>query len=173
MTIQAAEKGSVLIVSMLILLVLTLIGVTAMGTSALEEKMAGNSRDQNLAFQAAETALRDAETFAEGIASVAAFNNTNGLYATGGAPDIFATATWAWAGTVSRTATGTIAGPKNQPRYIIEIVSVSGQGTGPEQCYDPSCLGQSQVTNLRITARGSGGTNDAVVMLQSYYGRIF
>ena len=165
------HKGSVLIVSMLILLVLTLIGVTAMGTSALEEKMAGNSRDRDLAFQSSEAALRDAETFIGGIASAGAFNNSNGLYATGAAPDITLATTWT--GTASRTATGTLAGVNSQPRYIIEMVSVSGTvNPSPEECYDCPPA-QGPVTNLRITVRGTGGTDSAVVMLQAYYARMF
>lgn len=42
-------------------LLLTLIGVSGSQVTALEEKMAGNIRDENLAFQAAETALRTGE----------------------------------------------------------------------------------------------------------------
>jgi Tfp pilus assembly protein PilX len=44
------------------LLALTLIGVTSSNVTGLEEKMAANSKDVNLAFQAAEAALRAAET---------------------------------------------------------------------------------------------------------------
>lgn len=55
------QRGVVLIASLLILLLLTLLGLTAMQTTTLEEKMAGNTSDRTLAFQAAEAALRDAE----------------------------------------------------------------------------------------------------------------
>jgi type IV pilus assembly protein PilX len=43
------------------LLLLTLIGASSMQSTSLEEKMAGNLRDRSIAFQAAESALRDAE----------------------------------------------------------------------------------------------------------------
>ena len=56
------QSGAVLIISLIMLLLLTLIGVTGSQVTGLEEKMAGNMRDQNLAFQAAETALRAGET---------------------------------------------------------------------------------------------------------------
>ena len=56
-----AQTGVVLVISLIILLLLTIIGLTAMQTTALEEKMAGHLRDKNLAFQAAESALRAAE----------------------------------------------------------------------------------------------------------------
>lgn len=59
------ESGAALIVALLIMLMMTVIGLTAMSTSTLEEKMAGNMRDQQLAFQAAETALLDGEGWLE------------------------------------------------------------------------------------------------------------
>ena len=61
------QSGAVLIISLIMLLLLTLIGTTSMQTTTLEEKMAGNMRDRNIAFQAAESALRDAELDIQGI----------------------------------------------------------------------------------------------------------
>lgn len=55
------QRGAVLVVALLMLLVMTVLGVTAMQMSRMEERMAGNSRDINLAFQGAEAGLRDAE----------------------------------------------------------------------------------------------------------------
>jgi type IV pilus assembly protein PilX len=55
--------GSVLVTSLILLLVMTLLGLSAMQTSLMEETMAGNARDHNLAFQAAEAALRDADAW--------------------------------------------------------------------------------------------------------------
>ncbi len=57
------QSGMVLITSLIFLLVMSLTSVTAMKVTGLEEKMAGNSRNQNLAFQSAENALRDAEAY--------------------------------------------------------------------------------------------------------------
>ena len=57
----ADQSGAVLIISLIMLLLLMLIGTTSMQSTSLEEKMAGNSRDQNLAFQSAEAALRAGE----------------------------------------------------------------------------------------------------------------
>ena len=48
------QSGVVLPISMIMLLLLTLIGITGSHVTGLEEKMAGNSRNYNLAFQAAE-----------------------------------------------------------------------------------------------------------------------
>jgi len=55
------QRGAVLVTSMLMLLVLTIIGVTVMQMSRMQERMAGNTRDMNLAFQGAEAALRAGE----------------------------------------------------------------------------------------------------------------
>lgn len=168
-THTSAQKGSVLIVSMLILLVLTLIGVTAMGTSALEEKMSGNSRDQSLAFQSAEAALIEAEVFLDGIVATTGFNNTGGLYALGTVPDINLAATWNAAN--SRAFTGTLPNITTPPRYIIELRPTVGLGGGVELNACAGCSNSDPpVTMFRITARGTGGTDNAVVMLQSFYG---
>lgn len=58
-TYSHPERGAVLIVALLFLVMLTLLGVTAMTSTTMEERMAGNSRDAGIAFQAAEAALRD------------------------------------------------------------------------------------------------------------------
>lgn len=55
-----AQRGAVLIVSLMFLVILTMLGVTAMSGTTMEERMAGNTRDAAAALQAAEAALRDA-----------------------------------------------------------------------------------------------------------------
>jgi type IV pilus assembly protein PilX len=59
-TPRKTQRGAVLIVALLFLTILTILGVTAMTATTFEEKMAGNTREMGLAFQAAELALRDA-----------------------------------------------------------------------------------------------------------------
>lgn len=61
-TIPRQQSGVVLVISLIMLLALTLIGITSSSVTGLEEKMAANSKNKNLAFQAAEAALRAAET---------------------------------------------------------------------------------------------------------------
>lgn len=58
---RARQNGIVLPVVLIILVIMMLLGVTVIRNVTLEEKMAGNSRDQQLAFQAAEEALRFCE----------------------------------------------------------------------------------------------------------------
>ena len=55
------QRGTILLVSLIIMLLLTILGVTALNNVTMEERMAGNLRDGDLAFQAAEAALRAGE----------------------------------------------------------------------------------------------------------------
>jgi len=57
----ARQSGATLTTSLLMLLVLTVLGLTGMQMSRMEERMAGNTRDINMAFQGAEAALRNGE----------------------------------------------------------------------------------------------------------------
>jgi Tfp pilus assembly protein PilX len=54
------QRGTVLIMSLVILLILTILGITAMGTSSLEEKMSGNIQEGTHAFETAESGLNQA-----------------------------------------------------------------------------------------------------------------
>jgi type IV pilus assembly protein PilX len=54
------QTGTVLIIALVMLVVLTLIGLSAMQSSTIEEIMAGNIKDCNQGFQAAESAISDA-----------------------------------------------------------------------------------------------------------------
>lgn len=55
------QRGIVLVVALIMLLLMTMAGLASMRGTTLEERMAGNWRDQNLAFQGAEAALRHGE----------------------------------------------------------------------------------------------------------------
>lgn len=167
------QRGSTLIISLMILIVMTLIGLTGVMTSTLEEKMAGNTRDQALAFQAAEAALRDGEEYYnDAIDSPAvSFNGGSpGLYATGDAPDLHADATW----NTARVYSGVIEGVKSQPRYIIELVGAVGQATEDLNIGgygDASGLGN--LVAVRVTARGVGGSGNTTAIIQSNFGKRF
>ena len=58
---KSAQSGIVLPVVLIFLVLMMLLGVTAIRNVTLEEKMAGNSRYQQIAFQAGEIALRSCE----------------------------------------------------------------------------------------------------------------
>jgi type IV pilus assembly protein PilX len=57
-----------LLVSLVLLLVLTTIAITAASTSSLQVRIAANSQQQNVAFQAAESGIREwLDTFENGF----------------------------------------------------------------------------------------------------------
>lgn len=58
---QRRQRGAALVIALIMLLVMTVLGITAMQVTRMEERMAGNSRDVNLAFQGAEAGVRDSE----------------------------------------------------------------------------------------------------------------
>ena len=69
------QTGATLAISLVLLTIATLVGIVAMQGTTLQEKMAGNLRDSNLAFQAAESALGAGEN-----AIRAFYNNWRGEY---------------------------------------------------------------------------------------------
>jgi len=167
------QTGATLIVSLLILLVMTLLGVTAMQTNILEEKMSGNSKDVSLSLQAAEAALREAEAYVETIVSpAAAFDGTTAwLYPDGNNIDIYAAATW---NTARSYQTGDITGVTTRPKYFIELYGEIGSASTDINIngYGESS-GTANISGFRVTARGTGGSNETVTILQSYYAKAF
>jgi len=55
------QSGAALFISLMFLILLTLIGLSAANVGILQERMAGNVRESNIAFQRAEAALRGIE----------------------------------------------------------------------------------------------------------------
>ena len=168
------QRGSVLVVSLLILLVMTLLGITAMSTTTLEEKMAGNLRDKSIAFQAAEAALRDGEAdlIKNNIAEssfVAACTDGLCLPAAVGNPPQWEVVDWSASGTTTRkygAATGTAAltGVATPPRYIIELLRDIPTSNGS---LTMGIAAPQTKTAYRITAVGYGSNAMTTVMLQA------
>jgi len=168
------QKGAVLAVSLLLLLVLTLIGVSSMQGTLLEEKMAGNAKDRNLAFQTSESGLREAEDFVEQLVSLGNFDGSAGLFGVGDAePDYSQMQTWTDA--TKHVVAASNYGGYQPPQYLIKRFTTV---TGTEGAMNLSGYGDNKgtgdVTIFKITSRGTGGNADsAEVILRSNYGRIF
>lgn len=56
--VRRAEQGMVLVISLLMLLVVTVLGLAAISGTTLQNRMAANQYDRQLAFQAASSALK-------------------------------------------------------------------------------------------------------------------
>lgn len=70
------QKGSVLIIGLVILLVITFIGISSISSSRLELKMSNNDRHRQLGFQAAEAALKEGEQVANSTDAKTLANDT-------------------------------------------------------------------------------------------------
>lgn len=57
MTSRAPQRGMALLVSLMLLLLLTVIAISAANMSSVQQRMATNSQNQNVAFQASESGL--------------------------------------------------------------------------------------------------------------------
>ena len=138
--------------------------------------MAGNMRDKDLAFQAAESALKAGEaslvempvtTLTANFTGSNADNGTSGYYSTTPTADlseseIVKDSFW----TTNPVATSTVTGLGNgiaTPKYIIQKMGVA-------DCPN-AAIGSSGCINYRITARATGGSTNAVVILESIYSR--
>lgn len=60
------QRGVVLPIVMILMVILGVLAVSGMDDTAMQERMAGNMRDREIAFQAAESALRDGELWLQG-----------------------------------------------------------------------------------------------------------
>jgi type IV pilus assembly protein PilX len=175
--ISKSQSGAVLVIGLFIVLILSVIGVSATQSSEVQEKMAGNIRNRNLAFQAAESALVAGETYLSKT-STPTFNCTNGLYkprdvncdGTLESVEVWDNSSvWSTDGksvkydTDGVSTTIDLAGLAASPRYIIEEVdTVCATSVTP-------CPVADQKKTYRVTARAIGNSTDAVVMLQSVF----
>ena len=176
-----SQRGAALIVSLIMLLVLTILGVNSMKTAILEEKMSGNLRDFNLAFQASESVLRYGEQEVRtALDRDSAFvaNCVGGLCL----PSTTDTPVWedpvkvVWDTRTNTRSFGHLDGStgpwggNTEPSYIVERLPppalpqrgdslTQGGGYGP----------RNNDQYFRITAWSRGGTASSVAKLQSTY----
>ena len=173
-SLHNSQQGSVLIISLVIMVVLTILGVSGMRTTLLEEKMAGNMRDSQLAFQAAEATLKQAEHYIEqNVVSISSFDNdgSDGLYDKS-TERPWESINWDDADSIEHSNFDTNYSINTPPRFIVQhLVSQTsnidelnldnyGQGTGA-----------GRVEMFLITARATGSSGSSVVTLQSTYGK--
>lgn len=171
------QRGISLVVSLMFLVILTLLGLTALRVATMEERMSGNARDRNIAFQAAEAALRDAEfdircqkydgststlrggcisglTGADAACTKGLCCNPSGLTCIEPATAVHLSKSMSAAPSVvygAYTSAAAISGISQQPRYLIEPFIVDSKNY------------------YRVTARGYGLNSNTQVTLQEVY----
>jgi type IV pilus assembly protein PilX len=161
------QRGVTLVIALIFLAVLALLGAAAAQNSVLEERMAGNTRDRDLAFQAAEAALKDAENltrpFLDGNmgspglvdAHICTVPNQAPCYLSHGNDAAYWTNTFVWNTTNARNPAQSLALVAAQPLYIVEKMPDGPGGLG----------------TYRATARGVGRSVNTVVIVQSVFNK--
>ena len=175
------NTGSVLVISLLILLTLTILGVTALNTTVMEERMSSNTRQRNLAHQAAETALKAAEQWLDNPAGnvmlashIGLFNRNAELYddtVSGRSLNWNINDSDAWTAGNSQAVTTLGSFPSDAaiipgaPRYIIEYIGRVGDP--PLNFTDPDLRNHA----FRIVVIGWGPDKTTKVVLSSTFSK--
>lgn len=172
-SLHGRQHGAVLVISLLMLLVMTVLALTAMQMTRMEERMAGNSRDVNVAFQGAEAGLRDAEAR---IGAMAARPGTCtappcGVFAEDTLPIDLRDQTLAWWQTNARefgvAGTQEVTDTVRDPLVVIEDMGF---------VRDSLTIGHDppQGRNFyKITANSAGASEKTEAVLESTYTRPF
>ena len=175
----ARQRGMSLLFALLLLLVMSVSVVASMQVAGLQERSAGNYRNRTVAFNAAESALRDAESYLSSPTVILPQfdGSTAGLYARNSIPvagltrlpalavsDDSSVDLWKDPAAIafmrtsgipygSLTSLPGLPDVPSQPRYVIEMVNGSDR---------------ARMRTYRITAMAEG-RDSALVVLQSYY----
>ena len=160
---RVRQRGIALVIALVFLLLLTMIGITAMQTGTLQERMAGNVRDRNVAFQLAEEALRDAERRLQSgeIDGPSGFSE---VHEDGLAPDWEDVADCNSSGVRVLTEVGEASAP---PCYFIEAMEIDVDGYYQEDLEFGGYRPPMSFRLYQITGIGTGRTNDARVVLRT------
>jgi type IV pilus assembly protein PilX len=147
-----AQRGAALLIALLMLIVLLMLGIAAARIGLQSEKVSRNRRDRQIAWQAAEAAMLDAEYDARHS------NSPHPLLSGDVASDMARSGMdyGSFTGRVMQTGIGAL--PARLPRYLIETL--------PRRVDQPAT---DKSIRYRIGAIGFGPDPDTTVMLQSVY----
>lgn len=179
-------RGFTLVAILLMIVVVAFLALAGVGSSLMQERMAGNARDRNVAMQAAEAALRDAEAEVEAnLGATSGFDSScdNGLCTPPSMDSANPTSAPKWTtidwDTQSRaygsaTNAASLKGPDNealarQPQYFIEMLPKLPPSAGESVCMGCTTVAVEKARAYRITVRAYGVRDTTVVMLQSVY----
>jgi type IV pilus assembly protein PilX len=184
-TPRRAARGFSLIAILLMMVALAMLALGSMNSSIIQERMVGNTRDRQVALQAAEAAIRDAEIDIELNVNAAvgfAVGCANGLCISPSDTTDNPLSAPMWQGIDwnitrtygSRTGAPALLGPDNvalaaQPRYFVENLPVLPPMPGESAAIGGGSTPAPRARAYRITVRASGIRASTVVMLQSVY----
>lgn len=168
------ENGFVLILTLIFMVVLTILGLGLGIATTDEEKMARNFRDRDVAFAAAEAALREGELRVTG-AYKSPYDPTGTTFTsyteacTNGLCNSLESQTWqpidqldffSGSGIANNSVpVGSLPGTETinglagggQPRYMIELVATKLPGNGTLYAYRITAQARGRLPNTRVT----------------------
>lgn len=171
---SAQQEGAAIVVVLFLLLIVTLLGLASMRGAILQERMAGATYGRSLAFQAAESALREAENWIAGLDTrppIPASGCSAGLCAQpapGATPAWSSSSFWDTAANSRPASTGM---NNVSAGYIVEDYgrAESDECAAAASGFDmgaPPCTASLRVYRIVSRATTTGG---AEVMLQSLF----
>lgn len=168
------QQGVTLLVGLIMVLLITIVGMSAIRSSGLQEQMAGNLRDRNVAFQAAEAALREGESFvAGGQVNVPIGENAGFLESLDRPGQLFWTTPaenggFDWDdGALTANYSKDVKHTKERPKYVVEQVSFIEAGVYGGATDFTSLQDMEPEIMYRVTSRAVGASENTVVILQS------
>ncbi len=176
------QSGMVLLVALVMVALMSVIAVAAIRGSNMQEAMAGNLRDKNLAFQAAEAGLRAGEKNLSAV-SLPAFGSFasasagyyNDIYKDSISTPANLPTNWSdsvWNSKSIRLAANTIPYVASQPQVVHESIEATGTALTAGGAIDFESRDRaSQYQFFRVTSRASGLTPNSQVILQSTFVR--
>lgn len=176
------QRGSVMVLMLLILLVVTMIGVSVLRQQTAEQRIAVNANNRSVASANAEATLRYAECGLEGgcagagwtassflanAAGLFTLNTALGSTVTVGSPNTQAGVTWSSPGGATLAYGGPALQVAAPPQYVIEKlppVVMPGDSMSQQQ-YG----GSGGATPYQVTAFANGADATSRVVMQSTY----
>ncbi|MBK6727810.1 MAG: hypothetical protein IPG63_11185 [Xanthomonadales bacterium] len=168
------QRGAALVVVLILLLVMTWMGVSSMRGTAMGERMSAGIYDRSLAFQAAETGLREGEALLKAKTPLPAAGAGCSAGLCGLRSDLIAGDVMRWEDTaiawresssalgVDNSGTGGIA---VAPEFLVEHMGMGENSTGCSKKKPKNA--QCESPRYRVTARSSEADR-ARVLLQAH-----
>lgn len=169
------QRGVTLVVALMLLIAVTLLGLASMRGTGMQERMSANLYDRAIAFQAAESALREAETLLNSGTAGPFDGTVTGLFGKpnpsgSGFENRWENSATVWAGATvwwAAADAGTRARAAGAPQYIIEDL---GMWPSTPDCDTVTTIASDCLKpRYRITARSAQVAGRPTVLLQTTY----
>ena len=178
---RSAQQGFSLVTALLLMLSVLLLGLAVMSVNVSQERIIGNTRDRELALQAAEATLRDAERdiFMNATSGTAFHSDCDGglcippsQRATPDSKPVYEQAGFSWSDNTKvrklgqYTGAPAFPGVSSTPVYVIEKLGVLATPPGESMAMPEAA---APWVAYRSTVKATGARAETQVMLQSLY----